>query len=114
LPQFDEERVIAASQRAYAGLQRNVNVLDTYAEVLFRCRRFEDCVRLLETRPAQVNQSPQLLWTLGNAHQAMDEKEKALAAYSRCQKLLKTNAPSELRVDPGEVPKRIAQLRANR
>jgi len=106
---FDETKVIAACRRAHAEMPRNLDVLDTYADVLLRCRRYEECVNLLEGNLTQVNQTPQLLWALGSAYEGTNQKKEAMDAYTRCQSLLKTNTP--IRFNPAEVPKRIAQLR---
>jgi tetratricopeptide (TPR) repeat protein len=113
LPDFDPDKAVLACRRAYAAMPRNPTVMDTYAEVLLRARRYDDCVSLLEANPSVVNRTPQLLWSLGNAYQGINDREKALDTYQRCQELLKKN-PSGLRVNAGEIPKRIEQLRPRR
>ena len=79
LPRFDEQKVIAAAGKAHEAMRRNASVLDTYAEVLVRCGRFDASVNLLEANAVLVNQTPQLLWTLGSAYQATSQKDKALS-----------------------------------
>jgi predicted Zn-dependent protease len=112
LPKFDEGKVLAACRRALAGMPRNQDVLDTYADVLLRARRYEECINLLEANMTLVNQAPQLLWVLGSAYQATDDKKQALKAFQRCQSLLSTN--SSIRFSSVELPKRIAQLSPGR
>jgi predicted Zn-dependent protease len=106
----EENKVIAACRRAHAALPRNPDILDTYADVLLRFRRYEECVNLLEGNSTLVNQNPQLLWTLATAYEATREKQKALKMYQRCEVLLTTN--SLVRFSSADVPKRIAHLRA--
>jgi predicted Zn-dependent protease len=79
---FDAGEVIAAARKACALRPDDVNLLDTYATVLLRCKKEADCIALLEKSPAVTGRSAKLLYHLAQARERTGALPRALRWYT--------------------------------
>jgi cytochrome c-type biogenesis protein CcmH/NrfG len=108
-PGFNEAEVLQASRQALTKLPDNPDVLDTYAEALWRTGRHQECKRLLEEYRTLTSDHSRLLCFLGQSYELADQMAEALTAYERCREQHRRDR-RDLPISPDQLVERIQQL----
>jgi hypothetical protein len=72
--------IVSTAQQAYLFLPHNLNVLDTYAEVLARSANYTKLIEVLENNPLTQSE-PRLLFHLGGAYEKKGQTNKAVRTF---------------------------------
>jgi len=110
LKEFDKDKVLDNSRRAYAALPKEPVVIDTYAEALLRTGQARECVELLSANLAITRRSPQLLLLLARAYESTSDLENSLRTYRQVLDLQTRTGDWEVRMGKDALTQEIQKL----
>lgn len=76
----DKKSFVSAAKKAAGIFPQNVEIVDTYANVLLKTGDYMSCIKVLSQKEF-LNNEPKLLVYLGEAYEKAGDKNKAVRAY---------------------------------
>jgi predicted Zn-dependent protease len=108
----DLTTALDAARKAYDLAPDNIHILDTYASILLKSKKFKECISLLNKNKNTTAQG-RLLCHLANAYEQASDLNKAIRYY---EDAIKTNGPDQLPLTMSKemIQEHIKQLFSNK
>ena len=108
---FDKKTALSAAKKAHELAPDNKQIIDTYADVLMRCDKYKQCIKVLENSKL-TQKEPKLLYFLGTCYEKIKVINKAALNYKEAMALYESENILPTTISKNKLNNHITRLLA--